>query len=112
MQATKAGWNLNWLEFRAVDPDNDTQPPSAPPSLSATTTTTTADLTWGPSTDNVAVVGYRVYKDGAFIASTTSLSYRFTGLTSRTSYVLEVSAYDAKNNESARSRVTARTKSR
>jgi hypothetical protein len=46
------------------------------------------------------------------LGSTSGLSYRAAGLVSRTSYVFAVSAYDARNNESAKSQVTARTKSR
>jgi beta-glucanase (GH16 family) len=112
VQAAQSGWNLNWLQFRSVDPANDTQPPTAPPNLTGTTTTTTATLTWGTSTDNVAVVGYRVYKDGVLLGTTTGLTTSVTGLTSRTSYVFQVSAYDARNNESVKSQITLRTKSR
>jgi beta-glucanase (GH16 family) len=112
VQATQGGWNFNWMQFRSVDPANDTQPPTAPPNLAGTTTTTTAALSWGPSTDNVAVVGYRVYQDGVLVGTTTGLGYNVTGLTSRTSYVFAVSAYDARNNESVKSQITLRTKSR
>jgi hypothetical protein len=40
--------------------------------LSGTTQTTT-NLSWSGAIDNVAVIGYDVYKDGALLGSTASL---------------------------------------
>jgi chitodextrinase len=77
----------------------DTQVPSAPGSLSATPTSgTSVQLTWTAATDNVGVTGYRVYRGGALVGSTTALSYLDTGLQPQTPYTYEVRAYDAAGN--------------
>ncbi|MES2409945.1 MAG: fibronectin type III domain-containing protein [Bacteroidota bacterium] len=81
----------------------DTTAPSAPTNLSASNTTqTTTDLSWTASTDNVAVTGYDVYKDGALLGSTsTATTYAVTGLTASTAYAFTVKAKDAAGNISA-----------
>jgi chitodextrinase len=80
----------------------DTQAPSAPGSLRATAATTSSVVVaWNPSTDNVAVTGYRVYKDGAFVTTTTSTSHSFGSLTCGTAYTFGVDAYDAAGNLSS-----------
>ena len=47
-------------------PVGDTTPPTAPTGLTATfnSTTNAIDLSWTAATDNVAVTGYRIYRDG------------------------------------------------
>ncbi len=82
----------------------DTTPPSAPANVTATALTSSAiSLSWSASTDNVAVQGYRVFRNGTQIASTNSTSYQDTGLTASTSYSYNVVAYDAAGNQSAKS---------
>ncbi len=47
-------------------PPPDTQPPTAPGSLTkGATTTTSIAIAWTASTDNVAVTGYSLYRNGA-----------------------------------------------
>jgi chitodextrinase len=88
----------------------DTQPPTAPTNLRATAATTSSvDIAWKASTDNVGVTGYRVYKGGAFVATTTATAYQFTGLACGTSYTFGVDAYDAAGNLSTRATLTAAT---
>ena len=54
-----------------------------------------ADLTWQPSTDvGTGVAGYRIYRDGVEIASTSVASYSATQLVPETSYTFTVNAYD------------------
>ena len=81
----------------------DTTPPSAPPNLAATAGDQQVSLSWGASTDNVAVAGYYVYRNGTKVTQTTSASYTNTGLTDGTSYSYYVVAYDAAGNLSAAS---------
>ncbi|MCB9000531.1 MAG: M4 family metallopeptidase [Bacteroidales bacterium] len=82
----------------------DTQAPTAPTNLSSSgVTQTTATLSWTASTDNVGVTGYDVYKNGSFLASSTSTSYSVTGLTAATTYTFYVKAKDAAGNVSAAS---------
>ncbi len=88
----------------------DASPPSTPPALTAGTPTTSAiPLTWGASTDDVGVTGYRVEKGGALAGTTTSTGYTVTGLTCGTSYTFAVSASDAAGNVSAPATTTATT---
>ncbi|MGH3135572.1 MAG: alpha-amylase, partial [Gaiellaceae bacterium] len=46
-------------------------------------------------TDNVGVAGYRVYRNGIQVGTTTMLAYSDTGLQPQTPYTYEVRAYDA-----------------
>ncbi|MFO1098478.1 MAG: Ig-like domain-containing protein [Xanthobacteraceae bacterium] len=82
----------------------DTIAPSIPTGLTATVKSTTQiDLAWAPSTDNVAVTGYQVLRNGAPVATATGTSFSDTGLTPSTSYSYAVKAFDAAGNYSASS---------
>lgn len=82
----------------------DTQAPTVPGSVTATAASTTSiQLNWAASSDNVAVTGYKIYRGGAYLASSATNSYTDMDLTPNTSYSYEISAYDAVPNESARS---------
>src|SRR5205085_635668 len=62
-------------------PPGDTQAPTAPTGLVASGgTQSSMQLSWSASTDNVGVVGYGVYVDGASAPSTSATSYSVTGL--------------------------------
>lgn len=85
-------------------PGGDRIPPSVPQIIKADgKSPSQIDIAWTTSTDNVEVVGYKVYRNGNQIATTTNTSYSDTGLAELTTYTYEVSAYDAANNESSRS---------
>jgi hypothetical protein len=64
---------------------------------------TTINLSWSPSTDNVAVSGYKVFRDSSKIATTAASTYSDTGLLPGTTHTYRVSAFDASGNESAQS---------
>lgn len=79
----------------------DGSAPTAPANLQGTAVSTSRiDLAWTASTDNVGVAGYRVYRDGALIGTTTGTSFSDTGLAEYTTYVYRIVAYDAGGNES------------
>jgi chitodextrinase len=84
----------------------DTTPPTAPGGLTGTSGNAAAMLAWNASTDDVAVTGYRVYRDNVLIETVNTLGYTAVGLTNETAYVFEVTAIDAFSNESAPSQVT------
>ncbi|MEA2209267.1 MAG: hypothetical protein QOF54_1744, partial [Solirubrobacteraceae bacterium] len=84
----------------------DQTAPSVPqgPKASAAGSTQT-DLSWSPSSDNVAVAGYTIRRDGQVIAQTANTATRFvdSSLTPSTSYSYTVDAYDAAGNHSSQS---------
>jgi hypothetical protein len=90
---------LNYL----ATPAPDTTPPSAPATLSATANSPQRiTLSWPPSTDNLAVTGYRIYRGGALVATRpgTSVSFVDNQLDGATTYTYTVRAYDAAGNVS------------
>jgi fibronectin type 3 domain-containing protein len=84
----------------------DSQAPTAPSSLAAAVVSSTQiNLTWKPSTDNVAVAAYDVYRStgansASKIVTVTATSFGDTGLTSATAYAYYVVARDAAGNTS------------
>ncbi len=85
-------------------PAPDSTPPSVPTGLTLIhKTTTEASFSWAPSTDNVAVTGYRVSRNGVQVGTSASTTYADNGLTANTAYTYTVSAYDAAGNRSAQS---------
>lgn len=91
----------------------DTTPPSTPTNLAVTgVTSSSASLSWSPSTDNVGVSGYRVYRNGTQVGTASGTTFTDTGLSASTNYTYTVAAYDAAGNVSAQSSgVTATTSS-
>jgi chitodextrinase len=89
----------------------DTQKPTVPSTLTATATSwNRIDLSWQASSDNVGVTGYRVYRNGAQIASLgTTTSYSDPSVTPSTSYSYEVRALDAAGNLSDPSNAASAT---
>ncbi len=93
-----AGWDMGVYEYPGVI---DTEPPTVPQNLEAQAISSERiDLTWDASSDNIAVAGYRIYRGGVQIATTSTPSYSDTGLSPATTYTYAVSAYDAHLNES------------
>ena len=89
---------------------SDAQAPSTPAGLAVTTTTgTSITLGWSASSDNVAIAGYGLYRNGASVGSTAAGSYTFSGLTCGTSYTLAADAYDGAGNRSGKGSVSAST---
>lgn len=83
---------------------SDFTAPSTPTGLDATAVSSSQiNLSWTASTDNVAVTGYRVYRDGTQIDTVTATSYSDAGLSPLTAYSYSVQAFDAAGNASAQS---------
>ena len=82
----------------------DTTPPSVPTGLTATAASSSQiNLSWTASTDNVGVTGYKVFRGGSQIATSTTTSFSDTGLSASTSFSYTVAASDAAGNTSAQS---------
>jgi uncharacterized repeat protein (TIGR01451 family) len=90
----------------------DTQPPSVPQNFSAQAVSSSQiNLNWDASMDNVGVAGYRIYRGGSELITTTQTSHSDTGLSPSTTCTYAVSAYDARGNESAQSATVSATTS-
>ena len=84
-------------------PTADTRPPSVPKGMAfAGKTRTTVLLVWRAATDDVRVVGYRLYRNGVRVATVTTLRYTFRGLRCGTRYTFALEAIDAAGNVSFR----------
>jgi chitodextrinase len=89
----------------------DTTPPTAPTNLAGSVASSTQiSLSWTASTDNVAVVRYRVLRNGTAVGTPTGTSFADVGLSPATSYAYSVLALDQAGNVSAASSsITATT---
>lgn len=103
--ATADQWEQTDVEIVPAAPP-DTQPPSAPGTLTATGGAGTASLSWGAATDNVGVTGYTVYGSlsSGFtpgptnqVTQTAATSFTESGLAGATYYYV-VTAFDAAGN--------------
>jgi hypothetical protein len=112
-RATSYGYSFYEMRvFGVTDSSGDTQPPTTPTGLAAgATTATSVDLTWNAASDNVAVAGYDVLRDGTVVGRGESPSYSDIGLAADTSYSYSVRARDTAGNLSpASAPITVRTK--
>ncbi|MFE5138945.1 glycoside hydrolase family 6 protein [Streptomyces fagopyri] len=88
----------------------DTQAPTVPGGLAVSSTTSnSATLSWNASTDNTAVTGYDVYRNGTKVGSATTTSYTDSGLAASTTYTYTVRGKDAAGNVSASSTAVSAT---
>lgn len=97
----------------------DTSPPTQPGTITVSSvTSSSAFLSWGPSSDDVKVEGYRVYRGPSsaadsslsLIATTDAVtSYKATALYSGTDYKFGIVAIDLDNNKSQMTTTTFTT---
>ena len=88
------------------NPTPDTINPTTPTNLVASNVTfNSVDLSWTASTDNIAVIGYDIYRNGNVIGSAlvSPTTYTDYGLSPNTAYNYYVVAKDATPNYSANS---------
>ncbi|MBZ5538796.1 MAG: fibronectin type III domain-containing protein [Acidobacteriia bacterium] len=92
----------------SVSPDGI--PPSIPTGLTAAAVSSSQiNLAWTASTDNVGVTGYKIFRNGTQIATSTATSFQNTGLAASTSFSYKVSAFDAAGNNSGQSAAASAT---
>lgn len=94
---------INFVSFKMPNkPPPDTTPPTVPTGLMATPFShNQINLTWNASEDNVGVAGYKIYRNGTYIASSETTSFSDTSLNPSTQYCYSLSAFDGAGNESA-----------
>lgn len=92
--------NSDTVQVQAAN--GDTQAPSVPGGASGKADASSkVTVKWSASTDNTAVAGYRVFRDGVLLAQVTSgTEYVDNSVLAATSYSYQVSAYDAAGNNS------------
>jgi chitodextrinase len=89
------------INFTTIGEVADASAPTWPAGSSLTASGVTQNsltLNWTAATDNKAVTGYRVYRNGSLLTTVTGTSYNVTGLTAGTSYTFKVEAGDAAGN--------------
>jgi chitodextrinase len=84
-------------------PEVDHEPPTAPVLVAGAVSPDQVDLSWSAASDDVAVTGYRVLRDGVEVTTVApeTLSYSDEGLASETSYAFVVEALDGAGNATA-----------
>ncbi|XVV06430.1 lytic polysaccharide monooxygenase [Actinosynnema sp. CA-248983] len=91
----------------------DTQAPTAPGTPTATAGSNSVTLSWAPSSDNVGVSSYQVFREAGAtdvqVASSSGTTATITGLTPATAYQFYVVARDAAGNTSPPSPVVSVT---
>jgi len=98
---TDAYWND---ELLTADGNGDTSAPDAPSDVHKTasgcgTSDCTVSLAWGRSDDDVAVVGYDIYRDGTLVQTAYGTTATVTGgMSPNTSYTFAVKALDEDGN--------------
>jgi len=83
----------------------DSEPPSIPTNLTVTYIVTddgvpTLSLRWSPSTDDGLIEGYKIYRDTAYLASSSTTTYADNDINPLTNYCYSILAYDKSENES------------
>lgn len=124
VQSTAAAVNPTWTQapsnsppaaaiiasFKAAASVPDTISPSTPVNLAATAVSTSQiDLSWTPSTDNVGVTGYQIFRDGIQVSTSSIASFSDAGLAPSTTYTYAVTAFDTVGNISAQSAAASAT---
>lgn len=112
--STNALNEINGLKTRVVKleagtpvtpPTGDKTPPTAPTDLKATVQGVAIVLNWNASSDNVDVIGYRVYRNGVQIFSVTGRTATDTTAVVGVAYNYTVAAIDAAGNLSPQSAI-------
>jgi chitodextrinase len=109
--ATGVNSDFGFTNFKATDNTAiDSMPPTTPASLSALgVSSSQINLTWTPSTDNVGVSGYQVFRNNVQVAVSAGNSFADVGLTGNTQYTYSIAAFDAAGNVSLQSPSTPGT---
>jgi chitodextrinase len=99
ISASTAG-SLDCGALKGGRPSGDFMPPPAPTGLAgqALTAPLRVTLSWSPSADDSAPVTYRVYRNGAWVGTTTDTTWTTTAVAEGTTYSFTVRAIDTAMN--------------
>lgn len=88
----------------------DTVAPTIPTNVVATAVSPNAvTLTWAAASDNTAVTGYKIFRNGTQVGTSAGTAFNDVGLSAGTSYSYTVAAFDAAGNVSGQSAAAAVT---
>lgn len=91
--------NVITLEYTSGSGSQDAEDPTPPTNLTVIDVMAgAATIGWDAATDDIAVIGYEIYRDGVEIGSTAQLSFSDQALNPSTAYQYGVAAYDAAGN--------------
>lgn len=91
-------------------PVADTQAPTAATNLATNTPTSNSiSLSWTAATDNIGVIGYEIYVNGALYATVSGTTATVSGLNPSTTYNFYIIAKDAAGNSSVVSNTASGT---
>ncbi len=94
----------------SVNNPSDTEAPSIPGNLTTLNISSTSlTLSWNPATDNTGVTGYKIYRNGTQVGTSTTNTFTNLALSPSSPYVYTVSAYDSAGNNSLASSALAVT---
>jgi uncharacterized delta-60 repeat protein len=113
-RAFRSNFDLALARYRnSVVAEIDTTAPTAPTGLIAVfnNSTSAIDLSWTAATDNIAVTGYEVFRDGAAtaIGTTNGTTFSDSGLAADSTHSYAVIAVDAAGNRSPLSNTVSAT---
>jgi len=101
--ALESGHHANANLTYVVNPVSqaDTIAPTAPTGVIASESQKQVSLSWIPSSDNVAVTGYRIYRDGLQVGTAIDNTYTDRSGDTGVVYAYTIDAHDAEGNRSA-----------
>jgi chitodextrinase len=103
VRAVDAVGNVSGVSAEVALTVQDVTPPGVPQGLTGQQVGTTVDLDWQAASDDVGVTAYRVFRNGALIATVTGTGHVDGTVAVGSTYQYRVSARDAAGNESAQS---------
>jgi chitodextrinase len=103
-------WVMHMVAFKVDASAPDKTPPSTPTGLNQKSQSPgEIQLNWMPSTDDVGVTGYKIFRNGVQVGAPAAPPYTDSGLAPLTTYNYTVSATDAAGNVSKTAAVSAVT---
>jgi hypothetical protein len=92
--------SVDCAALKSGRPSPDFMPPSTPTDLAAVPLQSPlrVELTWSGSTDDLSSIGYRVYRNGAHVGTTSETAWTNTAVTASTTYTYTVRALDSAGN--------------
>ncbi len=89
-----------WEAMILPAPDTTAPQVPTPPSIGQVGQTIVQVL-WNPTTDNIGVAGYNLYRNGSLVSTSSQVNFNDKSVTPSTAYIYQLQAFDAAGNLSA-----------